>query len=506
MKHKLIIIKIILLFLLFSILIKPPLYASKPIAGVAVVRPGSLKVMNISAQLETQLINVINSAGVFNILNPDLLKDQLKRFECLEEDCVLAFARTASINIIIRADVEDKGSSIIFNIYSHGIGAPYFGRVVYKYRAEIPVAGLSLSQREYNYIAEEHAAYFMSGLLRRYKAQFFIKHINKNPVIDSDENISGVFDLYRYESSPPSGEKIRLIRIIGEVNVDKKEVRIISPGKILPEDNDFIFISFIKKAEFIDNLIYGRKRELVIREPSSSDTAVLFFSTVPISALMPLIAPIGYYKSGDFTGLLLWAANTLPYLYIEYNGMTNRPDSYKDDRKDVSRQTLTRYRFGLYMLFCGGIPLVIDAFSSQSLYLASGYQGTQSYLGNTFSAVYLSLISGGGGMFYRGYRLEGYLYFHLHNILLYSAIKEFSAGETYDAATNSYKKESRNKKRAYSYLGALGLLKIIEVTHVILVKDNIKSGKIHEENYGFEPAVYPDSSGINFGMQYSVKY
>jgi hypothetical protein len=487
------------------ILLSLPLYAAKPIAAVVGVKAGSPRLLSVSTLLEGQLINIINSAGVFTILNPELLKNQLTRYDCLDEECVLAFARSAKINLIIRADIEDKGNSIIYNIFAQGIDAPYYGRILYKYRAEIPLAGLSVSTIEYNYISEEHASYFVSGLLKNFKAQLFVRII-KNTLIESEEDINGAFDIYRYNNNYSDRDNVIAFDKIGKVEVVNKEVKAVYPEKILLKDNDFIFLTFSHKAEFIKKLYYGRKREIVFTEKPLTDTAILFFSTLPVSALMPLIAPLGHYKNGDFAGLSLWAINSLPYLYIEYKGLTNRPDSYKDNRHDISRQNAADYRFGLYMLLCGGMPLVIDAFSNNMLYLASGYQGKQPYIGNTISAVYLSMISGGGGMFYKGYRLEGYLYFHLHNILLYMAIKEFSPDKTYDRNTNSYIKKSRNKKTAYTYLGALGVLKMIEFTHVILIKDNIRNGTVLEESYGFEPAVYRDAFGLNFGAQYTVRY
>jgi hypothetical protein len=498
-------IKIIIFLIISLILSGRSLNAAKPIAAVAGVKAGSMKMMSVSSLLESQLVNIINSAGVFSILNPDLLKDQLNRYGCLDEECILAFARTAKINLIVRAYVEDKGNSIVYTIYGHGIDAPYFGKIIYKYSAEIPVAGLNISTIEYNYISEEHAAYFIAGLLKNYKAQIFVKTVKNTPVLDSDENINGTFDLYRYDKNYSGSDNILIFKNTGKVNIENNNINSLSSA-ILIDDNDFIFLTFNNKAEFIEKYFYGRKREMVFDDKAFADTAILFFSTIPASALMPALAPLSYYRYGDYTGLSLWAINSMPYLYIEYKGLKNRPDSYKDDKRDISRQNTANYYFGLYMLFCGGMPLIMDAFGNRMLYLAAAYQGKQPYMGNTASAIYLSLISGGGGMFYKGYRPEGYLYFHLHNILLYMALKEFSGAKTYNRATDSYINEGRNKKKAYTYLGALGILKAIEVTHIILVKDKIKNGNVLEESYGFEPAVYKDSLGLNFGAQYTVRY
>ncbi len=142
--------------------------------------------------------------------------------------------------------------------------------------------------------------------------------------------------------------------------------------------------------------------------------------------------------------------------------------------------------------------MVIDAFAHNSLFLASGFQGIQPYVGHNQSAVYLSLISGGGGFFYKGRRLEGYSYFHLNNILLYMTIKEFTSAKGAS--------KSEHKKKAYAYLGGFGLLKAIEITHVLLIKENIRNGTLLEETGGFEPVVYSFKSGPNFGGQYVYKF
>ena len=489
-------LNIIVIFILYT-----PLYAIKPIIGVTGVNAGSIRIVGIANDLENQLINVINATGSFNIINPALLKDQLTRYNCVEENCTLGFAESAGINILIKAYVEDKGSSLIFNIYSQGINAPYFGDIIYKYRAEIPISGLNLSTKEYNLIAEEHAAYFISGLLKKFQSQVLIKK-NSGLFIDSDENISGTFDLYRYEDALPDKKNIRLFRSIGKIKLKIK--RSFHKAGFHLKKNDFIFINYSKKADFITDLFYGRKRELVFAEESPADTAIIFFSTIPISVIMPVLAPLGYYKNNDFTGLSLWTINTLPYLYLEYNGLKDHLNFFKDDNNNSSRKAVTQYRFGLYMLLCGGIPLTIDAFSNRMLDHAAGYE-KQSYLGNNYTAVYLSIISGGGGFFYKGYRPEGYLYFHLNNILLYLCISEFSDGKTYHSESGTYTKDRGNRQKAKLYLGMYGALKIIEITHVILLKDNIRNGKI-EEVSGFEPAVYSDRLGVNMGIQYTFRY
>jgi len=230
--------------------------------------------------------------------------------------------------------------------------------------------------------------------------------------------------------------------------------------------------------------------------------------TVPASAMMPLVVPVmGYYEYEDFSGLSLWAVNAAPYLYLEYKGLTNRPGTLRDERRDISRGTNTNYYFGMYMLLFGGASLFVDAFSQRYLNLCADYHSTQPYMGNNFTAFYLSLISGGGGHFYKGHRAWGFLYFHLNNILIYYTIREFSRDEKYDEASNSYKKGDINSKRAYTLLSLLGVLKIAEITHVMLLKDNIKNGRLIEEEFAFKPYMYIDENNdFIIGSSYTFKF
>lgn len=84
-------------------------------------------------------------------------------------------------------------------------------------------------------------------------------------------------------------------------------------------------------------------------------------------------------------------------------------------------------------------------------------------------------------MFYRGHRSWGYFYFHLNNILLYSALREFARPETYDNSTGEYTKGTNNKKRGLVFASALAISKTAEIVHSIFIKDNIKNGTIKHE-------------------------
>jgi len=75
----------------------------------------------------------------------------------------------------------------------------------------------------------------------------------------------------------------------------------------------------------------------------------------------------------------------------------------------------------------------------------------------------LSLLVPGGGMFYRGNRLWGSIYYQIDNGLAYITLKNLA--------------EKKNKKTAYCF-GALITVKAIEVIHSSFMRDDIFTGEI----------------------------
>ena len=142
-----------------------PLLASAPLVGVAGISGDSPRAVNLSGIVESHLSNIINATGLFEQVNHILLRDELKKFNCVEDSCVLRFARTAKLSVVIRGDVEDRGDAVVLTLYSLGMEVPYFGSVIYRYRVAVPVSKLELSAREYSYILEEHAGHFISEML-----------------------------------------------------------------------------------------------------------------------------------------------------------------------------------------------------------------------------------------------------------------------------------------------------------------------------------------------------
>jgi hypothetical protein len=485
-----------------------PLYAANPLIGVAGISGDSPRAINLAGMVERHLFNIINTVGVFEQVNHSLLRDELGRFNCVEDSCVLRFARTAKLSVIIRGDVEDRGDTAVLTLYAIGIEVPYFGSLIHRYRVAIPISGLQLSAREFSYIFEEHSGHFISGMIERFKFPLSVKRDGERMVIDYRGDLRGAFTVYRFGSEISDGSVIRSFREIGRVEISDGLIHEGGPTASALAEGDFILISFESKARFLEDFYYGRKREIVFETPEFGDTLYTLLFTVPASMTMPVVVPIiGYYQYGDYTGLALWAVNVFPYLYIEYDGLTNRPQELRDEKKSISRREATHYYFGVYMLLFGGMSLFVDAFANCYLYLSSNYQYPQPLMGNSLTAAYLSVVSGGGGHFYRGYRSWGYLYFHIDNLLLYYTIRAFTPEERYNRETGAYEKGDVDKERAFTLLGVLGFVKIVEVIHVLLIRDNIKNGTMLEGEFALQPLLRMDEERrLSLGLQYCYRF
>ena len=488
------------LFLVSSLI--NSLQASKATLAVGKIKADTPKTKSLSVFLEKHLENIINSTQIFDLVNPKLLRSELEKFDCLKEPCLLNFARQAKISVFIFGQVEDLGDFVFLTISSFGTEIPYQGKTIYKYKVKIPLQG-NFSSREYSYLCEEEASNYITKFLLHYQEpikinKFLDEHLTLK--LETKENINGSFKLYSLR--PQKESSFIRYQEIGSILVEHSLINK-TDLEILP--SDFILYSYKDQASFLKDFHEGRKKEIIFDQPSIEKTLYKVIFTPTASMSMPLAAPFfGYYANNDWSGLGLWALNSSPYLYLEYKGLDYH---FNISEKKLSRQELTQKRFAYYFLFMGGTSLFVDAFAHQYLKEAASYQQKKPIMGSSFSAGYLSLISGGGGLFYRGYRNWGYFYFHLNNILLYLAIREFTPKRTYNAATNTVSEKKIDKKKAYSLAGSYALLKIVEISHAVLVNDNIKSSQLLKEEYSFSPTFYLDENyKINYGLQYSYNW
>jgi hypothetical protein len=474
----------------------------KPLVGIAAIRGNSPRAMALTTFLENTMVRMVENTGVFRPVNPALLRDELNKFGCTSERCLLGFARDAGLNCIIRGDFDDMNDFIVLSLKAYGTDIPYQNRMIYQYTVRIPMAG-KYGPAEYSNITEEHSVIFFAKLMARYQAPLYLEP-ESDTALKVKQAISGSYVLYRLE---PAKEKnsFRGIRKIGTVRVMNG---LITKTGSHAQPGDFILTGFRDKADFLEEYSYERKHELVFKKPDPIDTLFAFLLTGPASATMPIIAPfVGYYRSSDWQGLALWVFNATPYLYLEINGLANYWSNYYKKKKTVPQEVQAQYYFGLYTLCAGGMSLFADAFSHSIMVKASNYQGIQSFMGNPVTAGYLELVAGGAGLFYRGHRLWGYLYYHADNLLLYFTIREFCPEKKYNKLTRSFFKDRINKTRAYSLLSAACAVKIAGILHAVLIKDDIGNGDIIEEGHGIEPIVYAgEGTDLKYGLQYSYRW
>jgi hypothetical protein len=477
-------------------------YAIKPLAGIAGIYSNSPRSVAISRMLSGHISKILESTGRFSMVNSQLLSRELRKFNCLEEKCIIRFACDADIILVILGEIEDNGNYMILRLTAYGTEIPYQGKAISRYAMDIPMTG-KYGTAQYNYMAEEHAMKFLAGLLKHLKLPLSIGRSDSG-ALTVEEPLSGTYTVYRVETDAKD-DTLNELKKIGRTTIIKG---IVEKPDLAIEEKDVIFVDFKKRGAILKKAYYQRKKDIVFKKPSATDTLFKVLFTGPASALMPIVAPFfGYYRNGDWYGLSLWALNVTPYLYFEINGLTRYFRDYYKKKRSVPWQIRTDYHFALYMVSVGGFSLFIDSFAYAFIKRATNYQGIQRFMGNSFSAGYLALVSGGAGHFYRGYRLWGYLYFHVDNLLMYFTLREFSPTLKYNRLTDSFSKGKINKTRAYTLLSVACLVKVGEVIHAVLLKDNIDSGKPLKEGFAIEPIIVMETDdSTTFGLQYSYHF
>ena len=464
---------------LFS-LFKVDLFASKPIAAVAGIHGNSPRTLSYSLNMESHILNIIESTGRFEIIRTPIIRNELEKFGCTDEKCMLRFARNAGFAIIIAGDFEDLGESIRLTLTAYSTQFPYNGKIIYRavYDVKAP-RGMSMIQGAAIY--EENAAVFVARMLEKFT--MFAVVVDDNKLESEFQRVpNGTYTLYRFDQE--SDETLQSYKKIGRVRVKNQSIVKSNFEDIKP--GDFILFTNNAKSDDIRYFYKGRKKEMTIAPVSINTVGAAIILTPFLSAAMPIASPIfGYYETSDWAGLSLWAINTTPYLYLGASSFLNNPLQLRNQNNDISQHTLTTRKFTWYMIFSGGTSLFVDAFAGQSLQKASIYENPQPFIGSQFLTAYLSLVSGGGGFFYKGYRSWGYFYFHLNNILLYSTLWQYSPQEKFE--NGHHIKDNKNTKNALIFTGIYGTAKIIEMVHALLTPVNIKSGTLIEEDFTILP-------------------
>jgi hypothetical protein len=447
---------IVTIVVMYIVLFSFPVYA-KPKAGFGIIRGYSSDENYLATLIRGHCVNISTSLGIFDIINPDNLLQQLQRLPCDEEQCILQFAKQADLQIIVLGTVERSAGGYTITINAYGLDMPYYGKQFCSYSTTVAVNILDKADREASYIAEEIASRFMAKLCEQYTVPMTIK----NNTITGDYTITGRFTYYTVQAMY---QDYTVLIPAGTIEVNKNTIA----GSV--PDGCVILIDFKKEADNIKQFYYGRKQEIVFKKPQAEDSCILMAFSVPASASMPVVVPLfGYYANEDYSGLLLWAGNVLPYVGFELWGIVNRPAELKKQYEDISRNQLAAYYFAWYMLLVGGMPSFVDAFSHQYLQQARYYAGQVPTMGSRTTEVYLALLGSGSGMFYKGNRLWGYVYFHLTNMCVYGLLYNYAKPLHWDETSNRYIRGSSHSKPMYVFAGLLSLIKIVEIVHTISV-------------------------------------
>jgi hypothetical protein len=117
--------------------LKGALQAEKPLAGMGGLSSNTPRAAGLAVMAEERLQAMITSTESFSLVNPELLKSELIKFQCLEETCMLRLAGDSGISLFIRGDVDERADVIVLTLEAFGTDFPFNGRRFHRYRASI---------------------------------------------------------------------------------------------------------------------------------------------------------------------------------------------------------------------------------------------------------------------------------------------------------------------------------------------------------------------------------
>jgi hypothetical protein len=478
---------------LSSVIVSAPAYAEKPVLGIVGMASDSARGSVLLPMIERTLGSTSNTSGIFDLVNTPLLKDQLSRFGCDGERCLSGFAKDAGIAVLVTCSIRDRGDVLIFRFRAYGSDVPYDGKVIAEKTYSLPLRR-GASQEEQLYCAEEISIRFFCDLLDVYTNAVICTV--RDTEIHASEPLSGRYSIISIQAE---AEGFRSGSAVGEYSFISGTAKTDHPAA-----GDLrALVTYKKKQTELQLFLQGRKKEIVFSQPSLSETFSGLILLPVFSATAPVLAPLGYYSYSDYSGLGLWAVNFAPWAYLQWDGYKKGFPSMKENRSRASADSVARHYFFWYMLCAGNAPLFADAAVTSRLDSASVYKSKEPYLGNTATAVMLSLAGGGGGMFYRGQRAWGYFYYQADNILLYMTLRSMfkSRDRDHSGITSS---DVKKGDKAVLYLSAFAAAKTIEILHVMFSDDRLDAVGEVPGSCAFVPGI--DFSGASASAFLAVRY
>jgi hypothetical protein len=443
-------VKFIRILFLCAGLAAPAAVYADPIIGCVMFGSQTPRSASIQELFVSSIAEFSTAFHFGDPVNSALLSDQLGKFGCTDDRCLVAFSRDAKIDILVTGNIVDRGDFLEFDIMARSYRYPYNGKTIIRYHTKIPVSG-KFSLREYGYIAQEQSARFLAELFARYR---YPLPLQKSPDgVRVERPVSGRYPVYRKIHDAEFGFYAQQA---GEVRFEKG---VMLPDSGVAADDGFILSEYSGESRSISEYIDGRKREIVFARGSYEEP---FFAPllIPILSLSaPVSLPIGYYQHSDYWGMTLWVLNASPWWYLSWKGIDGHPLRLWDAVDKPSRQSSRDARFALYTAVLGNGALVIDMFAHDMLGGAARYESQAHYAGNDTTAAILALLTPGGGQFYRGNRLLGYGYYQLDNTLTYMMLTDLAEGK---------------KSSAQRYAMALAVVKGIEIIHAYFSSDAIE--------------------------------
>lgn len=434
----------------------PYALSAKPKLGIGFIRGYSSEEIIFSNLLREHIINIALSLQIFDVIASDTLVQQLHRMHCYDEQCTLALANKIGLSVLISGLVKQDSQGYRVSVSCYGFDIPYNGKQFCHYSVVLKTNLLGKPDREISYIAEEIAAHFIVAVCEKYKAALYLK----NNTVISDFILNGTYPYYHIKMIY---DDYAIITYAGDLEVINNKI-----AAALPDQNVIVLIDFKKEAEKVKKFYYGRKKEIVFSNNSKDESCILPLLTVPASATMPLIVPLlGYHRNSDYGGLFLWGINVSPYVGCEMWGLLHSPDALKKKRQTISRHDIALYHFSWYMLLAGGMPPFIDAFSQYYLQQAVYYTQRVPTLGVFSNELYLSILGAGSGMFFKGHRFWGYVYYHLTNVCIYSILYYRAQPKQWNEHIQYYINGKSHEGFSNKLLLLLSALKVIEVVHTM---------------------------------------